>query len=215
MLEKLFQTCVPFGMIWAWLTPRSDANVLSNQTLHSDQVSAMVGGLFRSCNGAKSWFEVKRHKQSALQDPLHYSLWNVAVRFRKIGHDRRIQVDRQVIGDQEPLESRIKYLVSIGAGVPSLISGWHLLYLQVARYDHHRDRQIAERFRRDSHTSMTVAGGIGLKLIASSKEIEFKESKKREEIAKATQQYIKSQDVFKQMQACVDRPASARQFSTA
>jgi hypothetical protein len=115
----------------------------------------------------------------------------------------------QLLWGPQPLESKIKCLVSIGTGVPSLKpfadDVLHIGETLVAIAT--ETEQTAERFCRDK-THLDDSGryyrfnvdrgleGVGLE-----------ESKKRKEIAAATGRYIGSQDVFKQMQACADNMA--------
>lgn len=110
----------------------------------------------------------------------------------------------QLIWGPEPLESRIKYLVSIGTGIPLLNpfqnNVFHIGKTLVTIST--ETEQTAEKLWRDkSHLDNTgryyrfnVARGL--------EDIGLEESIKRKEIAAAIRRYIESQDVFKQMQAC-------------
>lgn len=110
----------------------------------------------------------------------------------------------QLMWGPEPLESKIKCLVSIGTGVPSLNAFqdnvFHIGKTLVTIAT--ETEQTAERFRRDkSHLDNTgryyrfnVARGL--------EDIGLEESIKRKEIAAAIRRYVQTQEVFKQMQAC-------------
>lgn len=112
----------------------------------------------------------------------------------------------QLIWGSEPLESRIKCLVSIGTGIPSLKPFKDDVYkigpTLVAIATH--TEQTAETFRRDKiylgrYYRFNVTRGL--------QDIGLEESKKKKKIAAATRLYVESQDVYKQMQACVNNGA--------
>ena len=115
----------------------------------------------------------------------------------------------QLMWGPEPVESRIKCLVSIGTGVPSLKPfrddvfhiGKSLLAIAT------ETEQTAERFRR--HKSHLDDSGryYRFNVDRGLEEIGLEESKKRKEIAAATRRYVGSQGVFKQIQACADNMA--------
>jgi predicted acylesterase/phospholipase RssA len=115
----------------------------------------------------------------------------------------------QLIWGPEPLESRIKCLVSIGTGVPSikpfkddvLHIGKTLIAIAT------ETEQTAQRFRRDK-THLDDTGRYYRFNVASGLEsIGLEESKKRKEIAAATRRYVGSQEVLKQMQTCAEKMA--------
>jgi hypothetical protein len=104
------------------------------------------------------------------------------------------------------LEGRIKCLVSIGTGIPSLepfrddvlqISGTLVAITT-------ETEQTAERFRRDKSHLDNSGRYYRFNIDCGLNEIGLKESKKRKEIAASTRRYIGSQVVFKQLQACAD-----------
>ena len=115
----------------------------------------------------------------------------------------------QLMWGPEPLESRIKCLVSIGTGVPSLKPfrddvfhiGKSLLAIAT------ETEQTAERFRRDKSHLDDSGRYYRFNVDRGLEEIGLEESKKRKEIAAATRRYVGSQGVFKQMQACADNMA--------
>ena len=115
----------------------------------------------------------------------------------------------QLMWGPEPVESRIKCLVSIGTGVPSLKPfrddvfhiGKSLLAIAT------ETEQTAERFRRDKSHLDDSGRYYRFNVDRGLEEIGLEESKKRKEIAAATRRYVGSQGVFKQIQACADNMA--------
>ena len=115
----------------------------------------------------------------------------------------------QLMWGPEPLEDRIKCLVSIGTGIPSLKpfqdDVFHIGPTLVAIAT--ETEQSAERFLRDKiHLDNTgryyrFSVNIGLE------DIGLEESKKKKDIAAATRRYIGSQNVLKRMQECADNVA--------
>ena len=112
----------------------------------------------------------------------------------------------QLMWGPRPLEGRIKCLVSIGTGVPSLKPfrddvlhiGETLVSIAT------ETEQTAERFCQDKSHLEDSGHYYRFNVNRGLEEIGLEESKKRKEIAAATRRYIGSQAVFKQMQACVD-----------
>ncbi|KAH7126726.1 hypothetical protein B0J11DRAFT_284076 [Dendryphion nanum] len=114
----------------------------------------------------------------------------------------------------EPLEGKVKCLVSIGTGVPSLrpfkSDVFHIGETLVAIAT--ETEQTAERFQRDKsqlddtgrYYRFNVTRGLG--------DIGLEESKKSKEIAAATRRYIESQQVFKQMQVCAGNLAGREYY---
>ena len=112
----------------------------------------------------------------------------------------------QLVWGPQPVEGRIKCLVSIGTGIPSLKpfrnDVFHIGETLIAIAT--ETEQTAEKFQRDkTHLDNTdryyrfnVAHGL--------EDIGLEESKKRKEIAAATRRYGGLQDVHKQMQACAN-----------
>ena len=115
----------------------------------------------------------------------------------------------QLMWGSEPLEGRIKCLVSIGTGIPSLKpfqdDVFHIGPTLIAIAT--ETEQSAERFQRDKiHLDKTgryyrFNVNIGLE------DIGLEESKKKKDIAAATRRYIESQNVLKRMQECADNVA--------
>ncbi|KAH9203609.1 phospholipase [Leptodontidium sp. 2 PMI_412] len=103
--------------------------------------------------------------------------------------------EAQLMWGPEPLESRIKCLVSIGTGVPSLNpfqdDVFHIGKTLVAIAT--ETEQTAERFRRDKSHLDNIAGW---RTLGSKSRVRGKE------IAAATRRYVQAQEVFKQVQAC-------------
>jgi hypothetical protein len=106
----------------------------------------------------------------------------------------------------QPLEGRIKCLVSIGTGVPSLKpfrdDAFNIGKTLVAIAT--ETEQTAERFRRDKSQLDNSGRYYRFNVDRGLEEIGLEESKKRKEIVAATRRYVGSQDVFKQMRACAD-----------
>lgn len=115
----------------------------------------------------------------------------------------------QLLWGPQPLENKIKCLVSIGTGIPSLKPfrddvlhiGETLVSIAT------ETEQTAERFRRDKSHLEDSGQYYRFNVDRGLEEIGLEESKKRKEIAAATRRYIASQGVFKQMQACADNMA--------
>jgi hypothetical protein len=111
----------------------------------------------------------------------------------------------------EPLESRIKCLVSIGTSIPSLSLfqddvfniGKTLVIIAT------ETEQTAERFRRDKSHLDNTGQYYRFNVTRGLEDIGLKESIKRKEIAAATRRYVQAQEVFKQMQACI---GNAREY---
>ena len=115
----------------------------------------------------------------------------------------------QLIWGPEPLEGRIKCLVSIGTGSPSLkpfrddVFHIHKTLTTIAT----ETEQTAERFRRDKTHLDDIGRYYRFSVTHGLEDIGLEESKKRKEIAAATRRYIESQDVFRQMRACAENLA--------
>jgi hypothetical protein len=63
--------------------------------------------------------------------------------------------------------------------------------------------QTADRFRQDKTYLDNSGRYFRFNVVRGLKDIGLEDSAKRKEIAAATRQYVRSQEVFKQMQACV------------
>lgn len=112
--------------------------------------------------------------------------------------------EAQLMWGPEPLESRIKCLVSIGTGVPSLkpfrddifCIGKTLVAIAT------ETEQTAERFRRDKSYLDNIGRYYRFNVARGLEDIGLEETIRRKEIAAATRRYVQAQEVFKQMQAC-------------
>jgi hypothetical protein len=121
-----------------------------------------------------------------------YTLWNQA---------------RDVWGDQ--LHGRLKCLVSIGTGVPTLkpvrddVLGIWATLRELAT----ETEKTAELFRRDKSSLDDEGRYYRFNVDRGLEDIGLEESKKKKEIAAATGRYIASQAVFKQMKTCANNLA--------
>ena len=115
----------------------------------------------------------------------------------------------QLIWGSGPFESKVKCLVSIGTGVPSLkpfeddvlYIGKTLIAIAT------ETEQTAERFRQDKSLLDNTGRYYRFNVARGLEDVGLEESKKSKEIGAATRRYIGSQEVFKQMQACADNVA--------
>ena len=115
----------------------------------------------------------------------------------------------QLMWGPEPLEGRIKCLVSIGTGIPSLKPFQDDVFyvgptvVAIAT----ETEQSAERFQQDKihldNTGQYYRFNVNIKL----KDIGLKESKKKKDIAAATRRYVGSQHMLKRMQECAENVA--------
>ncbi|KAH8648725.1 acyl transferase/acyl hydrolase/lysophospholipase [Tricladium varicosporioides] len=109
----------------------------------------------------------------------------------------------QLLWGPQPLEGKIKCLVSIGTGVPSLnpfrddVLHIGKTLVSIAT----ETEQTAERFRRDKAHLDDSGRYYRFNVDRGLEEVGLEELKKRKEVAAATRRYIGSQGVFKQMQA--------------
>ena len=110
----------------------------------------------------------------------------------------------QLMWGPQPLEGRVKCVVSIGTGVPSLKPFRdHVLHIgETLVAIATETEQTAERFRRDKSHLEDNGQYYRFNVDRGLEEIGLEESGKRKEIAAATRRYVGSQGVFKQMQAC-------------
>ncbi|KAL8765444.1 MAG: hypothetical protein Q9209_007471 [Squamulea sp. 1 TL-2023] len=115
----------------------------------------------------------------------------------------------QLTWGSDSIEGRIKCLVSIGTGIPSLRPfkddvfhiGQTLLDIATGT------EQTAEAFRRDKTYLDNTSRYYRFNVTHGLEDIGLEESKKKKEIAAATRRYLESQDVLKQMHACVNNMA--------
>lgn len=119
-----------------------------------------------------------------------YALWNQA----------------QDIWGPDQLQSKLRCIVSIGTGVPTLqlvrddvLGIWSTLK-QLAT----DTEKAAEQFRRDKSSLDDGGRYYRFNVDHGLENIGLEESKRKKEIAAATGRYIQSQAVFKQMKACAN-----------
>jgi hypothetical protein len=110
----------------------------------------------------------------------------------------------QLMWGVEPLEGKVRCLVSVGTGIPSvkpfLDDVLHIGETLIAIAT--ETEQTAERFRQDKSQLDSSGRYFRFNVVRGLEDVGLEESAKRKEIASATRRYITSQDVFKQMQAC-------------
>ncbi|KAF2008315.1 FabD/lysophospholipase-like protein, partial [Aaosphaeria arxii CBS 175.79] len=171
----------------SYKSPRSGNDLLN---------SVKIWEACRATSAASSFFDpiaVGRYKEEFLDggtganNPI-MEVWNQA----------------QLLWGPEPLEGKVRCVVSIGTGVPSLKpfddDVLHIGGTLVAMAT--ETEQTAERFRRDKaylddsnrYFRFNVAHGL--------EEVALDKSDKKKEVAAATRRYMTSQEVYKQMQTC-------------
>jgi predicted acylesterase/phospholipase RssA len=115
----------------------------------------------------------------------------------------------QRVWGPEPIEGRVKCLVSIGTGVPSLKpfknDVLHIGETLVAIAT--ETEQTAERFRRERQLLDSTDRYYRFNVVRGLEDIGLEEAAKVKEMAAATRRYISSQEVHKQMQACASKVA--------
>jgi predicted acylesterase/phospholipase RssA len=105
------------------------------------------------------------------------------------------------------LESKIKCLVSIGTGIPSLkpfkddVFNIGDTLVAIAT----ETEQTAERFRRERPFLDQARRYYRFNVVRGLEDIGLEESKKITEIAAATRRYVSSQEVLKNMYACAGK----------
>ena len=123
---------------------------------------------------------------------------------------RELWDQAQLAWGPEPLEGRVKCLVSIGTGVPSLKpfkdDVLHIGKTLVAIAT--ETEQTAERFRRERPVLDSTGRYYRFNVDRGLEDIGLEEAKKVKEMAAATRRYIATQAVHKQMQACAGNIAS-------
>jgi predicted acylesterase/phospholipase RssA len=116
---------------------------------------------------------------------------------------REVWDQAQLAWGQEPLEGKVKCLVSIGTGVPSLKpfkdDVLHIGKTLVAIAT--ETEQTAERFRRERGPLDNMGRYYRFNVVRGLEDIGLEEAKKVKEMAAATRRYISSQEVHRQMQA--------------
>jgi len=110
-------------------------------------------------------------------------------------------------GDQ--LQRKLRCLVSIGTGVPSLkpVRGDALGILSTLKELATETEKTAERFHRDKSSLDDEGRYYRFNVDHGLEDVGLEESKKKAEIAAATRRYVESQGVFKQMKACANNLA--------
>ena len=114
--------------------------------------------------------------------------------------------EAQDIWPSGSLEDKIKCLVSIGTGVPSLTPfkddiisiGQSLLAIAT------ETEKTAERFSRDKSRLDNMGRYYRFNVLRGLEDIGLEDSKRKNAIVAVTDRYIESQAVFKQMKACAD-----------
>ncbi|CAM1503382.1 Fc.00g081580.m01.CDS01 [Cosmosporella sp. VM-42] len=120
---------------------------------------------------------------------------------------------QDVWGDDQ-LRSRLRCLVSIGAGVPALkpvrndVLGIGATLTNLAT----ETEKTAEQFRRDKSSLDDEGRYYRFNVSRGLEDVGLEESKKQREIAAATGRYVASQDVFRQMKACANGLARKQYF---
>jgi hypothetical protein len=111
----------------------------------------------------------------------------------------------------EPLEGRVKCLVSIGTGVP-LLKPFKDVVLHIGKTlvaIATETEQTAERFRSERPLLDTTGRYYCFNVVRGLEEIGLEEAKKVKEMAAATRQYISSHEVHKHLQTCASTMSSA------
>lgn len=112
----------------------------------------------------------------------------------------------------EPLEPRVKCLVSIGTGMPSLKpfkdDVFHIgkTLLAIAT----ETEVTAEQFRRERPLLDSTGRYYRFNVVQGLEDIGLEETKKVKEMAAATRRYINSQEVHKQIQTCAGSVADRK-----
>jgi predicted acylesterase/phospholipase RssA len=124
---------------------------------------------------------------------------------------REVWDQAQLAWGPEPLEGKVKCLVSIGTGVPSLKpfkdDVLHIGETLIAIAT--ETEQTAERFRRERPLLDSTGRYYRFNVDRGLENIGLEEAKKVKEMAAATRQYIAMQAVQTQVQACASVIASA------
>jgi predicted acylesterase/phospholipase RssA len=117
---------------------------------------------------------------------------------------RELWDQAQLAWGPEPLEGKVKCLVSIGTGVPSLKAFKDdVLHIgQTLAAIATETEQTAERFRRERSLLDSTERYYRFNVLRGLENIGLEEAKKVNEMAAATRRYISSHEVHKQMQTC-------------
>lgn len=127
---------------------------------------------------------------------------------------RELWDQAQLAWGPEPLEGKVKCVVSIGTGVPSLKAFkddvFHIGETLAAIAT--ETEQTAERFRRERGLLDRTGRYYRFNVVKGLEDIGLEEAAKVKEMAAATRRYISSQEVHRQMQACAGNIASREYF---
>lgn len=123
---------------------------------------------------------------------------------------REVWDQAQLMWGPEPLEGKIKRLVSIGTGVPSLKpfkdDVLHIGETLVAIAT--ETERTAEKFRRERSLLASTRRYYRFNVNHGLEDIGLEESKKVKEMAAATRRYIDSQEVYERIQECAGNIAA-------
>ncbi|KAF2015348.1 FabD/lysophospholipase-like protein [Aaosphaeria arxii CBS 175.79] len=126
---------------------------------------------------------------------------------------REVWDQAQLVWEPE-LESKVKCLVSIGTGIPSLKpfkdDAFHIHKTLVAIST--ETEQTAERFRREKAQLHTSGRYYRFNVDRGLEDIGLEEATKVKEIAAATRRFVSSQQVYEQMQAYAGNIASREHY---
>ncbi|RYN57987.1 hypothetical protein AA0117_g13189 [Alternaria alternata] len=127
---------------------------------------------------------------------------------------REVWDQAQLAWGPEPLEGRVKCVVSIGTGVPSLKAFKDDVFNigQTLAAIATETEQTAERFRRERGLLDSTGRYYRFNVARGLEGIGLEEAKKVKEMAAATRRYISSQEVHRQMQACAGSIAGREYF---
>ncbi|CAN9193253.1 unnamed protein product [Alternaria alternata] len=127
---------------------------------------------------------------------------------------REVWDQAQLAWGPEPLEGRVKCVVSIGTGVPSLKAFKDDVFQigQTLAAIATETEQTAERFRRERGLLDSTGRYYRFNVVRGLEDIGLEEAKKVKEMAAATRRYISSQEVHGQMQACAGSIAGREYF---
>ncbi|CAN9193306.1 unnamed protein product [Alternaria alternata] len=127
---------------------------------------------------------------------------------------REVWDQAQLAWGPEPLEGRVKCVVSIGTGVPSLKAFKDDVFniSQTLAAIATETEQTAERFRRERRLLDSTGRYYRFNVVRGLEDIGLEEAKKVKEMAAATRRYISSQEVHGQMQACAGSIAGREYF---
>ncbi|USP73984.1 FabD/lysophospholipase-like protein [Curvularia clavata] len=127
---------------------------------------------------------------------------------------RQLWDQARLVWGSELLEGRVKCLVSIGTGVPSLKpfkdDVLHIGKTLIAIAT--ETERTAEQFQRDRQELDSTGRYYRFNVVRGLEDIGLEEAAKVKEMAAATRRYISSHEVYKQMQACAGNIA-AREYS--